>query len=56
MEGQVIKTKAARYGTVIKPCSCSHEYQDRHYGEGMRVHNYAKKGEATRCTVCGVTK
>jgi hypothetical protein len=42
---------------VIAPCSCQHEYQDKRYGKGIRVHN-RKGGGATgvkghRCTVCG---
>lgn len=47
-------------GTVIKKCSCSHEYQDKRYGTGMRVHNVGKKpptGSAfVKCTVCGSKK
>lgn len=41
----------------IKKCSCTHEFQDQTYGQGMRVMNPAGKagGEAKfyHCTVCG---
>jgi hypothetical protein len=37
----------------IMRCTCKHEYQDKRYGEGKRVHNLAVKAEAWRCTVCG---
>ena len=42
--------------TKILPCSCSHPYQDEIYGKGNRVHNWARKKEAWRCTVCGTVK
>lgn len=39
-----------------KQCTCTHEYQDQKYGDGIRVHNpLAKKKEQPqqwRCTVC----
>ena len=31
---------------------CKHDYQDAKYGKNMRVHNYAEKAIAWRCTVC----
>ncbi len=37
--------------TVIKSCTCKHEYQDTKYGKGMRVKNSMHGGY--RCTVCG---
>ena len=37
-------------GTKIAPCTCAHEFQDRTYGRGQRVHNRTVKGY--RCTVC----
>ena len=37
--------------TYIFPCSCKHEFQDRVYGPGKRLHNPCKNGY--RCTVCG---
>lgn len=44
--------------TKIIKCSCNHEFQDKEYGEKMRVHNLrdqkSHKGEAV-CTVCGKT-
>ncbi len=42
--------------TVIRKCDCKHEYQDTHYGNGMRVCNPTMKGKGGtpvyRCTVC----
>lgn len=35
-------------------CTCKHEYQDKEYGKGNRVHNSCAKGY--RCTVCGDIK
>ena len=37
--------------TRIMACSCRHEYQDRRYGQGQRVHNPRKEGKYA-CTVC----
>ena len=41
---------------MILKCNCKHEFQDKEYGPGMRVHNYAPKGyngqPGWRCTVC----
>lgn len=41
--------------TIIAPCACKSEYQDKRYGEHKRVHNQMSgKVVATyRCTVCG---
>ena len=39
---------------MILPCSCKHEYQDKEYEKGHRVHNSCVKGY--RCTVCGEVK
>jgi hypothetical protein len=42
---------------IIK-CNCKHEFQDKKYGNGMRVHNYALKLRSNggkpgyRCTIC----
>ena len=38
--------------TIIKRCTknCEHEYQDKKYGKGMRVHNVGRN--QTTCTVC----
>lgn len=33
-------------------CGCPHEYQDKKYGQGKRVHNLAVKKLVYRCTVC----
>lgn len=50
--------KNTKYGVVIKPCTCKHEFQDKRYGQGQRVFNLCinpKDGNA-RCTVCGKKK
>jgi hypothetical protein len=41
--------------TVILPCACRNEYQDKKYGEQKRVHNLmtSKIFPTYRCTVCG---
>ena len=47
--------------TEVKKCTCKNEYQDKKYGEGMRVKNSTKGFDETReessiayrCTVCG---
>jgi uncharacterized Zn finger protein len=43
---------------MILPCTCSHEYQDLHYGPSQRVHNRCIKDRKNsyRCTVCGTVK
>jgi hypothetical protein len=42
----------------VRPCSCAHEFQDKEYGRGMRVHTQGGTVTAPkfRCTVCGATK
>lgn len=40
--------------TEVRPCTCKHEFQDREYGRGMRVHNLGK--DKARCTVCSAEK
>ena len=47
------QTSSAKYGTIIKVCTCDNEYQDKHYGANRRVHNLCNKDEKARCTVCG---
>ena len=47
------QTSTAKYGTIIKVCTCDSEYQDKRYGTNRRVHNLCNKGEKARCTVCG---
>ena len=42
---QTTQTSSAKYGVVIKTCTCNSEYQDKHYGIGLRVHNLCNKGE-----------
>lgn len=44
--------------TIVKPCTCTHEFQDQQYGKQNRVMNIVGKGEQGtstgdyRCTVC----
>ena len=44
--------------TRIMKCDCEHEFQDKRYGKGKRVHNemVPKNGKTYRCTVCGKEK
>jgi len=41
---------------AILKCTCSHEFQDKKYGRGRRVHNPTSRGTGSdqvfRCTVC----
>lgn len=37
--------------TKSLPCTCAHEFQDKTYGTGKRVHNLTSKTK-WRCTVC----
>lgn len=41
--------------TIVKECTCKHEFQDEKYGKGKRVHNVGgnKDRVILRCTVCG---
>lgn len=41
--------------TVIRACTCKHEFQDKEHGKQMRVHNVGKDDKLT-CTVCGSRK
>ena len=41
--------------TAILPCKCEHEYQDKKYGKGRRVHNPMMNGQF-RCTICSSVK
>ena len=60
------KTKAAavevpkKSTSRVRPCSCVHEFQDKEYGKGMRLHTEAKGGSPGqvkyRCTVCLLMK
>ena len=44
--------------TAIKTCiaSCKHEYQDKKYGKGKRVHNLKKPGTGSQEYVCIVCR
>ena len=45
-------------GVVIKKCGCkgtpddSSKFQDKKYGDGMRVMNLSMKGDTATCTIC----
>ena len=42
--------------TILVKCKCSHEYQDKTYGVGIRLANVGiSKGASNKytCTVCG---
>ena len=45
---------------IVKLCTCKHDFQDRAYGRGRRVHNATSgvggKKIVHRCTVCGDEK
>lgn len=36
---------------IIKKCDCKNEFQDKRYGQGMRVMNLCPNGSC-RCTSC----
>lgn len=38
--------------TIVENCTCASSFQDRLYGDGMRVKN-KKRGGGVRCTACG---
>lgn len=40
--------------TSKKECSCTHAFQNKTYGKGIRVHNKTKDG--WRCTACGTAR
>lgn len=41
--------------TVLVKCKCSHEYQDKTYGVGIRLANIGASKSSVKytCTVCG---
>jgi hypothetical protein len=41
----------AKSGTIIARCSCTHAFQDKRYGSGLRLMNLTSNGKG-RCTVC----
>lgn len=41
--------------TKLLACNCTHEYQTKKYGSGMRVHNQKRNGDWV-CTVCASSK
>ncbi len=40
-------------GCKVIKCSCKHDFQDKQYGQGMRVFNFTQKKTEAKCTVCG---
>ena len=42
--------------TKILKCDCKHEFQDKQYGKGNRVHNESTKDKLWRCTICEKTR
>ena len=51
-EEKVVKRAPIKSGTIIAPCLCKHDFQDKQY-KGQRLHNICAKGTKRRCTVCG---
>jgi hypothetical protein len=49
------QAKNAAHGSAVRPCGCSHQYQNTVYGRGMRVHTLGGTKDRTvyTCTVCG---
>lgn len=49
-------SKSVKYGAKVVKCSCRSEFQDKTYGSGLRLHNYAlnafNKTGGWRCSVC----
>ena len=42
---------------MIMKCTCNHEFQDKQYGSGNRVHTKSGKiPNQYRCTVCEKTR
>lgn len=39
--------------TIIKSCTCKHEFQDATHGKGKRVFNVSHNEKKRYCTVCG---
>jgi len=64
VKGKEVKVKATetpkQSSGRVRPCGCTHEFQDKEYGKGMRLHTEAKGTTAGsvryRCTVCLLVK
>ena len=41
---------------MILKCNCKHAFQDKEYGQGLRLHNIMKGNKKARCTVCGTVR
>lgn len=54
MSSTAKKAKASNGKTVVRPCQCLSDFQDRQYGRGARVHTVGTRKLA--CTVCGNEK
>lgn len=54
MEKFKIYLTQSQEAIMIKRCTCTHEYQDKKYGKGMRVMNQTAEVRPVtyRCTVC----
>lgn len=40
-------------GTMVKQCTCVSAFQDKTYGNKMRLFNAREDGKGGKCTVCG---
>lgn len=43
-------------GTMVLSCTCKHDFQDKQYGKGNRLHNVSGNGGKAACTVCSTPK
>ena len=55
MEGSKIKQCGCQSKGVAEGVMSASEFQDKHYGKGLRVHTVKRDGSAN-CTVCGSNK
>lgn len=39
-------------GTIVLPCKCKSEFQDKQYGTQNRLHNLGEGNKKAYCTVC----
>lgn len=49
------KVKKIMAGSLVKDCTCYHEFQNKTYGQRKRVHTIGGTIESPKytCTVCG---
>lgn len=38
--------------TITVKCTCKHDFQDKTYGNGIRVFNVSYNNKEAKCTVC----